>query len=159
MISGTSQTQEGLTITLICQTSASFPASMVTWSYTPPGATPSVRTETTTGVLKKTISTLTFSADRTQDGRSIQCTASNIAGQTSPSSSLKQIQVWCKYDGTVMSGCKSEWLAGYNKLEYVCVTFELATFDIVGWRVVWLCWINSKIMLSYSKSRTYSRNN
>ncbi|XP_071095060.1 uncharacterized protein [Haliotis cracherodii] len=86
----------GQSLTLICVTSASFPTSTVTWMNLPSGTTPTVSTETTSGVLVKTTSSVTFTVSKTDQERSIHCQAENINGQTSPQSNRATLEVWCK---------------------------------------------------------------
>ncbi|XP_071094650.1 location of vulva defective 1-like [Haliotis cracherodii] len=86
----------GQPLTLTCVTSASFPTSSVTWVTLPPGTTPTVSTETTSGVLVKTTSSITFTVSRSDQGRSIHCQAENINGQTSPQSNRATLEGWCK---------------------------------------------------------------
>ncbi|XP_071094644.1 contactin-5-like [Haliotis cracherodii] len=84
----------GQTLTLICVTSASFPTSTVTWVTLPSGTPPTVSRETTSGVLVKTTSSVTFTVSKTDQGRSIHCQAENINGQTSPQSNRATLEVW-----------------------------------------------------------------
>ncbi|XP_071078613.1 B-cell receptor CD22-like [Haliotis cracherodii] len=84
----------GQSLTLTCVTSASFPTSTVTWVTLPSGTTPTVSTETTSGVLVKTTSSVTFTVSKTDQGRSIHCQAENINGQTSPQSNRATLEVW-----------------------------------------------------------------
>ncbi|XP_071094602.1 uncharacterized protein [Haliotis cracherodii] len=86
----------GQPLTLTCVTSASFPTSSVTWETLPSGTTPTVSTETTSGVLVKTTSSVTFTVSKTDQGRSIHCQTENINGQTSPQSNRATLEVWCK---------------------------------------------------------------
>ncbi|XP_048240969.1 mucin-5AC-like [Haliotis rufescens] len=86
----------GQPLTLTCVTSASFPTSAVTWVTLPSGTTPTVSTETTSGVLVKTTSSVTFTVSKTDQGRSIHCQAENINGQTSPQSNRATLEGWCK---------------------------------------------------------------
>ncbi|XP_048241027.1 mucin-5AC-like [Haliotis rufescens] len=86
----------GQPLTLTCVTSASFPTSSVTWVTLPSGTTPTVSTETTSGVLVKTTSSVTFTVSKTDQGRSIHCQAENINGQTSPQSNRATLEGWCK---------------------------------------------------------------
>ncbi|XP_071078606.1 CD166 antigen-like [Haliotis cracherodii] len=84
----------GESLTLTCVTSASFPTSNVTWVTLPSGTTPTVSTETTSGVLVKTTSSVTFNVSKSDEGRSIHCQAENINGQTSPQSNRSKLEVW-----------------------------------------------------------------
>ncbi|XP_071078616.1 mucin-3A-like [Haliotis cracherodii] len=84
----------GQSLTLTCVTSASFPTSTVTWVNLPSGTTPTVSTETTSGVLVKTTSSVTFTVSKNDQGRSIHCQAENINGQTSPQSNRAALEVW-----------------------------------------------------------------
>ncbi|XP_071094599.1 uncharacterized protein [Haliotis cracherodii] len=84
----------GQPLTLTCVTSASFPTSSVTWVTLPPGTTPTVSTETTSGVLVKTTSSVTFTVSKTDQGRSIHCQAENINGQASPQSNRATLEGW-----------------------------------------------------------------
>ncbi|XP_067675496.1 nephrin-like [Haliotis asinina] len=84
----------GQTLTLTCVTSASFPTSVVTWTTLPPGTTPTVSTETTSGVLAKTTSFVTFIVSRSDQGRSIRCQAENVNGQASKQSKKAILEVW-----------------------------------------------------------------
>ncbi|XP_067675813.1 hemicentin-1-like [Haliotis asinina] len=84
----------GLSLTLTCVTSSSFPTSAVTWATLPPGTTPTVSTETTSGVLVATRSSVTFTVSRSDLGRSVRCQAENINGQTSLLSNRTILEVW-----------------------------------------------------------------
>ncbi|XP_071094600.1 B-cell receptor CD22-like [Haliotis cracherodii] len=84
----------GQPLTMTCVTSASFPTSSVTWVTLPPGTTPTVSTETTSGVLVKTTSSVTFTFSKTDQGRSIHCRAENINGQTFPQSNRATLEGW-----------------------------------------------------------------
>ncbi|XP_046563053.1 uncharacterized protein LOC124271923 [Haliotis rubra] len=79
-------------LTLTCVTSASFPISTVTWVTLPSGTSPTVSTETTSGVLVKRTSSVTFTVSRSDQGKSFRCQAENINGQTSPLLSIDQSQ-------------------------------------------------------------------
>ncbi|XP_046545505.1 synaptogenesis protein syg-2-like [Haliotis rubra] len=84
----------GQSLTLTCVTSASFPTSTVTWESLPSGTSPTVSTETTSGVMVKTTSSVTFTVSRSDQGRSFRCQAENINGQTSPQSNRVTLEVW-----------------------------------------------------------------
>ncbi|XP_071095659.1 transcription initiation factor TFIID subunit 12-like [Haliotis cracherodii] len=86
----------GQPLTLTCVTSASFPTSSVTWVTLPLGTTPTVSTETTSGVLVKTTSSVTVTVSKTDQVRSIHCQAENINGLTSPQSNRATLEGWCK---------------------------------------------------------------